>query len=48
MDGCSPAAIPEFSYAKAYTCVSFGVSSRGFRDKYATPTSTPDKYCQML
>mmetsp|Transcript_13158 Transcript_13158/g.28467 ORF Transcript_13158/g.28467 Transcript_13158/m.28467 type:complete len:235 (-) Transcript_13158:251-955(-) len=34
MDGDVHAAYPEFSYAKAYTCVSLHVSSREFRDKY--------------
>lgn len=34
MDGDIHTAFPEFSYAKAYTCVAMGVSSRAFRDKY--------------
>ena len=34
MDGNIHAAFPEFSYAKAYTCVTMNVSSREFRDKY--------------
>ena len=36
MDNVVHAAFPEFSYAKAYTCVTMGVSSREFRDKYTT------------
>ena len=34
MDGNIHAAFPEFSYAKAYTCVTMNVPSREFRDKY--------------
>ena len=34
MDGCVHAGIPEFSYAKAYTCIVMKQSSRDFRDKY--------------
>mmetsp|Transcript_11301 Transcript_11301/g.19023 ORF Transcript_11301/g.19023 Transcript_11301/m.19023 type:complete len:82 (-) Transcript_11301:263-508(-) len=34
MDGCSSMAIPEFSYAKAFTCIGMKTSSRQFRDKY--------------
>lgn len=34
MDGDVHAAFPEFSYAKAYTCVTMTTSSRDFRDKY--------------
>lgn len=34
MDNVLHVAFPEFSYAKAYTCVTMNVSSRGFRDKY--------------
>lgn len=34
MDGCAPVAYPKFALAKATTCVSLGVSSRRFRDKY--------------
>ena len=48
MDGCPPAAIPEFSFAKAYTCISMGLSSRAFRDKYTADAADPGKYCQML
>jgi uncharacterized protein GlcG (DUF336 family) len=47
MDGCPPSGIPAFSFAKAFTCVSMGLSSRAFRDKY-TSDSDPAKYCQML
>ena len=36
MDGCASKAIPDFSYAKAYTCVGMKISSRQFRDKYTT------------
>ena len=48
MDGCSPAAFPAFSFAKAFTCVVTGLSSRGFRDKYTGDGAGPDKYCQMV
>lgn len=51
MDGCSPAGIPAFSFAKAFTCISMGLSSRAFRDKYTTGSeggADPAKYCQML
>ena len=36
MDGDVHVAFPEFSYAKAYTAVALGVSSRAFRDKYTS------------
>jgi uncharacterized protein GlcG (DUF336 family) len=48
MDGCCPAAIPAFSFAKAFTCISTGLSSRGFRDKYTAAGSTPAQHFQML
>ena len=52
MDGCTAAGIPAFSFAKAFTCVSMGLSSRAFRDKYTSDSSgsgaDPAKYCQML
>jgi uncharacterized protein GlcG (DUF336 family) len=50
MDGCTPIAIPDFAHAKAATCIGTGVSSRAFRDKYASKATAdaPDKYCQML
>ena len=48
MDGCPPAGIPEFSFAKAYTCISMSLSSRAFRDKYTADAADPGKYCQML
>ena len=48
MDGCPPAGIPEFSFAKAYTCISMSLSSRTFRDKYTADAADPGKYCQML
>ena len=47
MDGCSTKGIPQFSYAKAYTCIAMKISSRTFRDKY-TSDNDPKKYCQML
>lgn len=47
MDDCAPAAFPKFAHAKACTCVSLGVSTRAFRDKY-TIAKDPTKYCQML
>lgn len=34
MDGCVHVGIPDFSYAKAYTCIVMQQSSRDFRDKY--------------
>lgn len=46
MDGCIHVGIPEFSYAKAYTCVVTSLSSREFRDKY-TSENNPAKFCQM-
>ena len=46
MDGCTHVGIPEFSYAKAYTCVAMNLSSREFRDKY-TSDNNPAKLCQM-
>jgi glc operon protein GlcG len=46
MDDVCHAAFPEFSYAKAYTCVTMGVSSREFRDKY-TVTNDSAKIGQM-
>mmetsp|Transcript_5450 Transcript_5450/g.11837 ORF Transcript_5450/g.11837 Transcript_5450/m.11837 type:complete len:258 (+) Transcript_5450:92-865(+) len=47
MDGDVHAAFPEFSYAKAYTCVTMNVSSREFRDKYATKENDPAKMAQV-
>jgi uncharacterized protein GlcG (DUF336 family) len=47
MDGCAPIGIPQFSLAKAKTCVTMKMSSREFRDRY-TKTNDPQKYCQML
>lgn len=46
MDGCIHVGIPEFSYAKAYTCVVTNLASREFRDKY-TGDNSPAKFCQM-
>jgi len=46
MDGCIHVGIPEFSYAKAYTCVVTSLASREFRDKY-TSDNSPAKFCQM-
>ena len=46
MDGCPAIGIPEFSYAKAYTCIGTNGSSRNFRDKY-TEGVNPAKFCQM-
>ena len=46
MDGCASKAIPDFSYAKAYTAVGMKISSRQFRDKYTTG-GDPAKFCQM-
>ncbi len=48
MDGCIHVGIPEFSYAKAYTCVVTNLSSREFRDKYTSDDGgNPAKVCQM-
>ena len=44
---CAPSAYPKFANAKAFTCVSMGISTRKFRDKY-TSAGDPAKYCQML
>ena len=46
MDGCNHVGIPEFSYAKAYTCIVMNQSSREFRDKY-TGGNDIAKVCQM-
>mmetsp|Transcript_17938 Transcript_17938/g.38774 ORF Transcript_17938/g.38774 Transcript_17938/m.38774 type:complete len:162 (-) Transcript_17938:1955-2440(-) len=46
MDGCIHVGIPEFSYAKAYTCAVTNLASREFRDKY-TSDNNPAKFCQM-
>ncbi|KAL3775405.1 hypothetical protein HJC23_004158 [Cyclotella cryptica] len=46
MDGCVHAGIPEFSYAKAYTCIAMNLSSRSFRDKYTTENN-PSKIAQL-
>lgn len=45
MDGCLPVAYPKLALAKATTCVSFGVSSRRFRDKY--PATDATKIAQL-
>lgn len=47
MDKCAPTAYPKFAQSKAFTCVSLGVSTRVFRDKY-TVAKDPAKFCQML
>lgn len=46
MDGCIHVGIPEFSYAKAYTCIVTNLATREFRDKY-TSDNNPSKFCQM-
>jgi len=46
MDGDVHAAFPEFSYAKAYTCVTMNTSSRDFRDKY-TMDNDASKIAQL-
>lgn len=52
MDSCPVVGIPQFAYAKAYTCIATKGSSRAFRDKYTTfpegETPDPKKYCQMV
>jgi uncharacterized protein GlcG (DUF336 family) len=48
MNGCSSIGVPEFAYAKAYTCIVQKASSRDFRDKYTKGFGdNPGKYCQM-
>ena len=46
MDGCSPVGVPEFSKAKAYSCIVNKYPSRAFRDRY-TSEETSAKFCQM-
>jgi len=46
MDGPVHAAFPEFSRAKAFTCVTMKTSSREFRDKY-TADGDPAKMLQL-
>lgn len=46
MDGCSPVGIPDFSKAKAYSCIVNKYPSRAFRDRY-TANETSAKFCQM-
>ncbi|KAL7510822.1 hypothetical protein ACHAXN_008126 [Cyclotella atomus] len=46
MDGCVHVGIPQFSYAKAYTCIVMKQSSRDFRDKY-TKENNPGKISQL-
>ncbi|KAL9185618.1 hypothetical protein ACHAXT_003395 [Thalassiosira profunda] len=46
MDGDVHAAFPEFSYAKAYTCVTMNTSSRDFQAKY-TKENDPGKIAQV-
>jgi uncharacterized protein GlcG (DUF336 family) len=46
MDGSIHVGIPDFAYAKAYTCVVMSTSSREVRDKY-TSDNNPAKFCQM-
>ena len=52
MDSCPVVGIPQFAYAKAYTCIATKGSSRAFRDKYTTfpqgEIPDPKKYCQMV
>ena len=36
MDGCASKGIPQFSYAKAYTCIAMKISSRDFSEKYTS------------
>ena len=43
MDGCPRKGIPDFAYAKAYTCIVTKNGSRQFRDKY-TAASDPVKF----
>ena len=50
MDGCSPVAIPDFSKAKAFSCIVNKYPSRAFRDRYTSSTGDKDsaaKFCQM-
>ena len=46
MDGCIHVGIPEFAYAKVYTCVVMSLSLSEFCGKYASD-SNPAKFCQM-
>mmetsp|Transcript_28781 Transcript_28781/g.69624 ORF Transcript_28781/g.69624 Transcript_28781/m.69624 type:complete len:240 (-) Transcript_28781:150-869(-) len=46
MDGCSVVGIPDFSRAKAYSCVVNKYPSRAFRDRY-TAEEASAKFCQM-
>jgi uncharacterized protein GlcG (DUF336 family) len=43
MDGVLPSAFPKFAKAKAMTAISFGCSSREYRDKYEK-----DKFGQLM
>jgi uncharacterized protein GlcG (DUF336 family) len=46
MDGCSPVGIPDFAYAKAYTCIVAKNCSRAFRDRF-TGSNEASKFCVM-
>jgi uncharacterized protein GlcG (DUF336 family) len=46
MDGCSAVGSPEFSRAKAYSCIVNKYPSRQFRDRY-TADEASAKFCQM-
>ncbi|CAJ1967136.1 unnamed protein product [Cylindrotheca closterium] len=46
MDGCSVVGIPDFSRAKAYSCIVNKYPSRVFRDRY-TAEEASAKFCQM-
>ena len=46
MDGCPPIAIPDFSYAKAFSCIGTNGSTRAYRDKYVNQND-PAKLCMM-
>mmetsp|Transcript_28871 Transcript_28871/g.52224 ORF Transcript_28871/g.52224 Transcript_28871/m.52224 type:complete len:242 (-) Transcript_28871:92-817(-) len=46
MDGCSPVGIPDFSKAKAFSCIVNKYPSRAFRDRYTADDSSA-KFCQM-
>ena len=47
MDGCSPAGVADFAFAKAYSCIVNKYPSRTFRDRYTAEPNQAAKFCQM-
>ena len=47
MDGCSPAGVADFAFAKAYSCIVNKYPSRAFRDRYTAEPNQAAKFCQM-